>query len=160
MGPLTNEELLQAIEEPAQKSGAELESGLSAKIVADVREQSGALPMLQYALTELFDRRQGRWLRHETYQAIGGLSGALVQRAESLYGDLDEDEQRTARQMFLRLVSLSGDTRDSLSAPTARWRVLRSELRITAQCQSFNFLRKRRRSRWVCIAPKQYWKGH
>lgn len=128
VGPLTNEELIQTIEGPAKKSGAELESGLLAKIVADVSEQSGALPMLQYALTELFDRRQGRWLRDETYQSIGGLSGALVQRAESLYSNLDEDEKRTARQLFLRLVSLSGDTRDSLSAPTARGRVPRSEL--------------------------------
>ncbi len=128
VGPLTNEELIQAIEGPAKISGVELESGLMAKIVVDVSEQSGALPMLQYALTELFDRRQGRWLRAETYQSIGGLSGALVQRAESLYAELDEGEQRTARQLFLRLVSLSGDTRDSVPAPTARWRVLRSEL--------------------------------
>ena len=128
VSPLTNEELLQAIEKPAKKSGAEMEPGLVVKIAADMHEQSGALPMLQYALTELFDRRRGRWLSHEVYRAIGGLSGALVQRAESLYCALDVDEQRAARQLFLRLVSLGEEARDSISEPATRRRVLLSEL--------------------------------
>ena len=160
VGPLTNEELIQAIEGPAKVSGVELESELLAKIVADVREQSGALPMMQYALTELFDRRQGRWLRDEIYQSIGGLSGALVQRAESLYADLDEGEQRTARQLFLRLVSLSDNTRDSVSATTARWRVPRSELESLHDTKGLTSSRSVEAPDGVVSRFKQYWKGY
>ena len=41
-----------------QRAGVELEQGLLAEIVADVLDEPGALPLLQYALTELFDRRE------------------------------------------------------------------------------------------------------
>ena len=128
IGPLTTEELVQAIEGPAIEVGAEIEAGLVATIVADVNEQPGALPVLQYALTELFEHRQGCRLLRESYQAIGGLSGALVQRAESLYGGLLPDEQGAARQLFLRLVSLGEDEVDPVASPVTRRRVLRSEL--------------------------------
>jgi len=104
--PLTPEELAQAIQEPAEQAGAELEPGLVAAIVTDVSEQPGALPMLQYALTELFERREGRLLTREAYQAIGGVSGALARRAEALYAGLDTASQEMTRQLFLRLVTL------------------------------------------------------
>ena len=42
--------------------------------------QPGALPLLQYALTELFEQRTNRKLTHEAYQAIGGTVGALDHR--------------------------------------------------------------------------------
>jgi hypothetical protein len=79
-----------------------------AKIVGEVNYQPGALPLLQYALTELFEQRQGRLLTHEAYQAIGGTVGALAKRAEELYGGLDEQGREIARQMFLRLVTWAG----------------------------------------------------
>ena len=52
---------------PAERVGAVLEKGLVGAISADVAEQPGALPLLQYALTELFERREGRMLTGETY---------------------------------------------------------------------------------------------
>jgi hypothetical protein len=57
--PLTSEELEEAIRCPVERVGADLEEGLALIIVADVIEQPGALPLLQYALTELFERRDG-----------------------------------------------------------------------------------------------------
>jgi hypothetical protein len=56
--PLTPGELERAISGPAEQVGVTVDSALVAKMVADVTEQPGALPLLQYALTELFDRRQ------------------------------------------------------------------------------------------------------
>jgi WD40 repeat protein len=121
--PLTAEELTEAICGPAERAGAELESGLVAAIVSDVREQPGALPMLQYALTELFDRREGRLLTRQDYREIGGVSGALARRAEEVYAGLGAAEQAAARQLFLRLVTLGEGVEDT------RRRVLRGELR-------------------------------
>lgn len=120
--PLTAEELAQAIREPAEQAGAELETGLVTAIVADVNEQPGALPMLQYALTELFERREGRLLTRQAYRAIDGVSGALTRRAEEVYAGLDEAGQAAARQLFLRLVTLGEGTEDT------RRRALRGEL--------------------------------
>jgi outer membrane protein assembly factor BamB len=90
--------------------------------VADVNEQPGALPLLQYALTELFERREGNTLTREAYHAIGGVLGALGRRAEELYAGLDPDGQEVTHQLFLRLVTLGEGVEDT------RRRVLRSEL--------------------------------
>jgi WD40 repeat protein/serine/threonine protein kinase len=120
--PLTSEELTKAIEGPADRIGVEFEPGLVAAIAKDVDQTLGTLPMLQYALTELFEHRQERRLTHAGYETIGGVSGALVRRAEEVYNQLDETSQDTLRQLFLRLTTLGEGVEDT------RRRVLRSEL--------------------------------
>ena len=69
---------------PAERVGAVFEKGLVSTITADVADQPGSLPLLQYALTELFERREGRMLTNQAYQEIGGVLGALGRRAEDL----------------------------------------------------------------------------
>jgi WD40 repeat protein/serine/threonine protein kinase len=111
--PLSRTELERAIAEPAERANLRLEAGLLQEIVNDVGEQPGALPLLQYALTELYERRDGVWLTVEAYRQIGGVSGALARRADELYAGLDEAGQRAARQMFLRLVTLNEGAEDT-----------------------------------------------
>ncbi len=120
--PLTPDELEQAITGPTKRAGLMLEPGLVSTIIDDIGDQPGTLPLLQYALTELFERREGRKLTLAAYQASGGVLGALARRAGELYDDLDEPGQEAARQLFLRLVTLGEGTEDT------RRRVLRSEL--------------------------------
>jgi len=103
--PLTSEELQQVIRKPAERVGAVLEQDLVEAITADVEDQPGSLPLLQYALTELFERREGRMLTNQAYQGIGGVLGALGRRAEGVYADLEPHEIEVARQLFLRLVT-------------------------------------------------------
>ena len=120
--PLSTSELEQAICEPADRLGVEFESGLTSTIVGEVHEEPGALPILQYALTELFERRDGRLITREAYEQIGGVRGALARRAEEIYLGLDEQGREAARQLFLRLVTLGEGQEDT------RRRVLRSEV--------------------------------
>jgi len=120
--PLSTEELVQAIVLPCERVGVRLEPGLEAKIVSDVIDQPGSLPLLQYALTELFDNREGNTLTTKVYQAIGGVMESVGHRAEELYNQLDINGQEAVRQLFLRLVRL-GEVSES-----TRRRVLRSEL--------------------------------
>ena len=120
--PLTPDELEQAIVGPAERVGLQFESGLVSAILRDVSDQPGALPLLQYALTELFEQRDGHLLTKNAYQAMGGVLGALGRRAEEVYQGLSETEQATARQIFFRLVTLGEGVEDT------RRRVLRSEL--------------------------------
>jgi WD40 repeat protein/energy-coupling factor transporter ATP-binding protein EcfA2 len=120
--PLSPQELESAIVEPAHRVGVSLEPGLGAAIIGDVRDQPGALPLLQYALTQLFEQRDGLWLTQDAYERIGGAMGALAKRAETIYENLSPTAQETARQLFLRLVTLGEGTEDT------RRRVFRSEL--------------------------------
>lgn len=120
--PLTPDELEEAIVGPTKRAGLALESGLIQAIIRDIGDQPGMLPLLQYALTELFERRRGRLLTLTAYQESGGVLGALARRADEIYDDLDERQQQMAQQLFLRLVTLGEGTEDT------RRRVLRSEL--------------------------------
>jgi WD40 repeat protein/serine/threonine protein kinase/DNA-binding XRE family transcriptional regulator len=123
--PLAAEELSQTIAGPAERVGLTLDPGLVTTIVRDVAEQPGALPLLQYALTELFSRRIGRVLPLAAYVATGGVASALAQRADALYTQLDASGQARARQLFLRLVTPGDGVEDT------RRRVRRSELETT-----------------------------
>jgi WD40 repeat protein/DNA-binding SARP family transcriptional activator len=106
VSPLSPDELERAITAPAVAVGVSFEQGLLAEIVADVLHQPGALPLLQYALTELFDRRDGDTLRRSAYRAIGGVSGAVGVRADQVYTDLPEPGRAATKQMFLQLVAV------------------------------------------------------
>ncbi len=120
--PLSATDLGHAILGPVKRIGMTLEPGLTQTIIDDVGEQPGTLPLLQYALTELFERRRGRILTLQTYHDIGGVTGALARRADELYHGADSAGQEAIRQLFLRLVTLGEGTEDT------RRRVRRSEI--------------------------------
>jgi WD40 repeat protein/DNA-binding SARP family transcriptional activator len=120
--PLTVEELERAVRCPAEHAGAAFEEGLESEIVAEVLDEPGALPLLQYALTELYEHRSDSRLTHQAYQEIGGVRAALGRRAEEVFQGLDERQQALARQVFLRLVTLGEGVEDT------RRRVLMTEL--------------------------------
>lgn len=120
--PLTRAELEEVITYPIVQSGALLESGLNEMILNDVEQRPGALPLLQYALTELFERHENGMLTINSYQEIGGVAGALAQRAEQVYANLDPTLKAVSRQLFLRLVTPGDNDNDT------RRRVTRDEL--------------------------------
>jgi WD40 repeat protein/DNA-binding SARP family transcriptional activator/class 3 adenylate cyclase len=120
--PLTPDELEQAIRGPAERVGVRPEPGLVAELIADVAHQPGALPLLQYVLTELFERRDEDRLTLAAYQDVGGVSGALSARADQIFETTDPTGKRTTKQVFLRLVTLGEGRQDT------RRRVTRSEL--------------------------------
>ncbi len=120
--PLTPDELMQAITRPVENLGLTMSPDLIATMIQDVGNQPGMLPLLQYALTELFEQRQGQQIALETYRKTGGVAGALARRADEIFVSLDDAGQEAARQLFLRLVTLGEGVEDT------RRRVLLSEL--------------------------------
>jgi WD40 repeat protein/DNA-binding SARP family transcriptional activator len=121
--PLGVEELRESVTGPAEAVGVTVEPELTAEIVAEITERPGALPLLEYALTEVFERRDGPAMTLEAYRAVGGITGALTRRAEAVHGRLNEAGRDATRQLFLRLVTLGED-----GAADTRRRALRSEL--------------------------------
>jgi WD40 repeat protein/DNA-binding SARP family transcriptional activator len=120
--PMSPEELERAIVAPADRSGLAVEPRLLAAMIPDVVDRPGALPLLQYALTELAERRTDGVLTLEGYRRLGGVSGALARRAEQLLEAMNDTARDACRQMFLRLVTLGEGSDDT------RRRVWRSEL--------------------------------
>ena len=113
-------ELRSAIEQPAARHGVVLEAGLVEQIIADVKGRPGALPLLQYTLDLLWREDKpadDRTLNRTSYHKIGGVEGALRQRANSLYEFANPQkqiprsasEQEAMRQLFLRIVDLAGE---------------------------------------------------
>jgi len=113
VGPMTDNELRRAVERPIQLVGCELEAGLVDLLVQDVRRQPGALPLLQHALLELWNKREGRRLTVRAYQEIGKLEGALQRRAEAILNAFSQDEQELCRRTFLRLTNPGEGTEDT-----------------------------------------------
>lgn len=68
LGPMNREELTQVIEKPAQKLEVTFEPGLVERILDDVENQPGNLPLLEFALTELWNKRTGKQLTHKIYE--------------------------------------------------------------------------------------------
>lgn len=124
--PMAPGELEAAITGPAAGIGVRFEPGLSDAIVSDVGDSTAMLPLMQYALTELYDRREGTQLTLAQYREIGGVTGALARRAEELYQQSEPGDQASAHRLFTRLVTPGEGVEDT------RRRALRSELTMVS----------------------------
>ena len=111
--PMELDELTQAIAEPARKVGLGVEPGLVKVLLEEVENSPGSLPLLQYTLKELWQRRQDNQLQLDTYLQMGGINGTLDQRATELYNSFDAYQQRTVRHLFQQLTQLGEDTEDT-----------------------------------------------
>ncbi|MBC8171153.1 MAG: protein kinase, partial [Anaerolineae bacterium] len=105
--PMSLADLHDVIQKPAELSDVllQFDPGLVAELVFEVRDQIGGLPLLQFTLEQLFERRNGRRLTNAAYMEIGGVRGALAKHTEATYGSLPTDPHRQlARGLFLRLI--------------------------------------------------------
>ena len=84
LGALLGENLQAVIERPAQKQGYAFEAGLLNLLLADVAQEENCLPLLEFALTGLWDRRetQARRLTVKAYEEMGGLTGGAESAGE------------------------------------------------------------------------------
>jgi WD40 repeat protein len=106
---MQRDELQRAITCPAERVGLTVEDTLVDALVDDVADAPGALPLLSTALLELWQRRDGRWLRHASYDDTGGVSKAVGRLAEDAYGQLDAAQQAVARNVLVHLAAVGAD---------------------------------------------------
>ena len=105
IGPLSEEEIREVIETPAQLAGGELEPGLIEMLLADMKGRVGALPFLEHALFKLWEGRASRLLTAKAYTDLGRLEGTLDAHAEEFYTKtLTAEEQPLCRQILLDLI--------------------------------------------------------
>ena len=113
VGPMTEDELRRAIDRPARLAGLEPEPGLVELLVDDIRGRAGALPLLQFALQEVWRRREDYRLTIRTYREIGEIEGALQRKADAVYGSFTPEQQELCRRVFLRLVQPGEGSEDT-----------------------------------------------
>jgi WD40 repeat protein len=125
--PMSREKLRAVIEKPAAVRVLYFDpSNLVDTLLDEVVATPGALPLLSFALSEMYiayvTRQSGdRAITRGDYDALGGVVGALRARAESEYASLDAAHQATLRRVMLRLVTVEGGN-------LARRRVMDAEL--------------------------------
>jgi WD40 repeat protein len=107
IGALTRDELRETITTPAGLVGVKFEPGLLDRILDDVGNEPGNLPLLEFALAGLWSKRQDRSLTNAAYNEIGGVTGALAQRAEAEFLRFTPAEQAATRRLFSRLVRVA-----------------------------------------------------
>jgi len=115
---MASDELEQAIIEPAKKVGLGVERDLVTHILKDMKSSPGKLPLLQFALEQLWRGKNGNWLTLAEYDKIGGVEGALKNYADQIYQSLSPDEKATAQWIFQGVTQLGEgveDTRKQIS---------------------------------------------
>ena len=113
VGPMTADELREAITKPAAAAGCTVETALLVRLVAEAGNQPGALPLVSHALRESWRRRRGIAVTLDGYNAAGGIHHAIARTAESVYDCLDPNQRAVAKQILLRLTALGEGTADT-----------------------------------------------
>ena len=117
IGAMEPAELVSAIARPALRVGLRIDPDLVAQIISDMKGEPGALPLMQFALKDLFDAQQAKGgvsaLTREAYLERGGIDKALQRHADDSFARLDIAEQDVARSIFGSLIEIGSGTVDT-----------------------------------------------
>jgi DNA-binding SARP family transcriptional activator/ABC-type glycerol-3-phosphate transport system substrate-binding protein/energy-coupling factor transporter ATP-binding protein EcfA2 len=105
--PLSASDMQAAVIRPAQSVGLEIEPELVTELISEASQNPGSLPLLQFVLTELTDRAEGRTLTLAALRLAGGIQGTLAHQSEALFESLSQGGKEAARLILLHLVSLN-----------------------------------------------------
>jgi hypothetical protein len=105
--PMSAGELRKAIEAPLNGAGLAIEPGLTDLILRDAADAPGALPLVQYVLYAMWERRQQGYLTVQAYEELGGATGSLQLRAEECFAQFDLRDRDVAFTIMLRLVRVT-----------------------------------------------------
>jgi Pentapeptide repeats (8 copies) len=128
LGPPGPAALSDLVRNPAERAGLDLEDGLADDILRDAGGDPGALPLIAFCLEELYQRTAPEHrLTLEGYKAMGGLRGAIGQRAGKLLAEFRETQgaglDKALSRVFDSLVCVD-------AGKAARQRASRDELMV------------------------------
>jgi len=107
-------ELRRAIAEPARISGNPLPPHIVDQLLDDVdAAASTALPLLSFALFQVWEALRDGADPDAVLARLGGVGGALAQRADTVLAGLTKPAQALARHAFLAAVQLGEGGRDT-----------------------------------------------
>jgi len=117
LGPMTDEELHEAVVRPAREAGLRVEPGLVELLLRDAglrrfrgaQSEAGVLPLLSHALAATWRQRKKGALTIEGYRETKGIHGAVEATAEQAWAELDGDGQRAALHLLLKQTKIGAD---------------------------------------------------
>jgi formylglycine-generating enzyme required for sulfatase activity len=144
---LSPEETREAITGPARVKGVRFESeALVDALAASTTTAEGGLPLLQFALAELWEARDtaAHVITQASLDSLGGVAGALARHADAAVARLLPDQRAAARGVLLRLITQDGTrarkTDRELVGDDARYRaaleaLVRARLLVAREAQ-------------------------
>ena len=112
LGPMAPEDVVQAVEKPAELAAVDLESGLVRAMVDDA-ETDDALPLLAFTLRELYERfgKDGKLHLSEYRERLGGLQGAVAKAADEVLESaaLGPQDEKALKAAFLAMVRVTDE---------------------------------------------------
>jgi serine/threonine protein kinase/formylglycine-generating enzyme required for sulfatase activity len=109
--PLSPEKIREAIVGPARAKGVSFESEeLIQTLVDSTARAEGGLPLLQFALSELWEARANprEPITAQSLEAIGGVTGALTRHADTVLASLPQEQHAAARKILTAMVTVDG----------------------------------------------------
>jgi eukaryotic-like serine/threonine-protein kinase len=109
--PPDRDGLREALIQPLDAVGFRFEDPTIAEEMIDsLLGTPGALPLLQFASSKLWEARdrERRLITRASYEAVGGVAGALAGHADQVLASMAPPTQRIVRAIFQRLVTAEG----------------------------------------------------
>ena len=134
-------ELRDAVEKPATEMALYFEpANLVDRLVDEVAQMPGALPLLSFTLSEMYINLHRAWLEageedraltvNADFDREGGVAGSLTRRANEEYDNLPDEAHRTTMQrVMLRMVEIQG-------GEAVKRRVLKRELEYPSETEN------------------------
>jgi len=100
--------LRDALVQPAEMAGYQFETpSLVDNMLEHLESTQGALPLLQFAATQLWESRdkKTKQLTVNAYKSMGGIAGALASHADSVLAGMTTQERTLVRALCLRLIT-------------------------------------------------------
>lgn len=124
VGAMQADELVRAIALPALSVGVDVEPALIEQVIADMRDQPGALPLMQFAVKTLFEAcssSSGDFVKLTKldYITLGGVRHALEQHAETVFSGFTQQQTELCRHIFISLTDI--DSRGIATRRIARY---------------------------------------
>ncbi|MBT8406773.1 MAG: WD40 repeat domain-containing protein, partial [Deltaproteobacteria bacterium] len=124
--PPNEAEIGQIIRQPAQEAGLQFETddngiSLDEKLREAAGKNPSALPLLEFTLEQLWQEcKDTGVLSYEAYDRLGGMEGALGQRAEEVFKDQPEEVQQALPKVLRALVTIGQEEHAAATTKTAQ----------------------------------------
>jgi hypothetical protein len=120
--------LAKAITLPSLEVGAEIEPALVKEIIDDMKGEPGALPLMSFALRDLFlaektTKGEAMDITLQEYLDRGGIDQALERHADKVFASFTDEQKELAKGIFSKLVTVGEGRLDTRR--TARFKELK-----------------------------------
>jgi serine/threonine protein kinase len=117
--PLTDTSWSEVIRQALDAYGYKLEDGLAEVLLRELRGTAGAMPLVGFALSELWDKRDSaaKQISLRSLEAMGGIAGSLDRHADNTVIEVsrsDPQAEALTREVLLALTTPQG-TRATIS---------------------------------------------